>query len=201
MNRHVYSFLYHVLHGALRLWHPIFRVKGRENIPTEGNFVICANHRGMMDPVWLLFGMKATKGCPHIMAKASIMKIPIIAPILKSAGVFGVRRGENDINAVKNGLSTLKNGKNLMLFPEGTRVKPGKTVEAKPGAVLLAMRTGTPILPAYLETKRWPFSPMRCVFGAPYIPQAENLRRPTPEELQCRSRELMETIYALGETK
>ena len=200
MNRHVYSFLYHTVQIFLRIWHPVFRVEGRENIPTEGNFVICANHSGLADPIWLLFALKASQKCPRIMAKESVMKLPILGSILLSAGVFGVRRGENDIAAVKEGLSTLKSGQNLLLFPEGTRVKPGKTVEAKSGAVMLSMRTGTPVLPIYLEQKRHIFSPMRCVIGAPYMPQADNPRRPTPEELHSRSRELMEKIYAMGET-
>lgn len=199
MNRHVYSFLYHVVHGVLRLWHPVFRVQGRENIPQESNFLICANHRGLTDPLWILFALKARRKCPRIMAKDSVMRIPVIGPILKSAGVFGVKRGENDIAAVKEALAALKSGQNLLLFPEGTRVKPGKTVEAKSGAVMLAIRTATPILPIYLEHQRHPFSPMRCIIGVPYTPQADNPRRPTPEELHRQSRELMKKIYALGE--
>lgn len=199
MNRHVYSFLYHAAQVIVRIWHPVFRVTGREHIPAEGNYVICANHSGLADPLWLLFALQAKKQCPRIMAKESLMKVPIIGAILKSAGVFGVRRGENDIAAVKEGLSALKTGQNLMLFPEGTRVKPGKVVEPKSGAVMLAMRTGTPILPIYLERKRHIFSPMRCIIGEAYLPMAENLRRPTPEELHTGCRELMEKIYAMGE--
>ena len=192
--------IYWFCRAVLFFWHPVFRVQGRENIPPEGNFLICANHRGMMDPLWILFALKLSRTCPRIMAKESLMKIPVLGSILKRIGVFGVRRGENDIAAVKEGLSALKSGKNLMIFPEGTRVKPGSTVQAKSGPVLLAMRTGTPVLPVYVETRRFPFSPMRCIIGQAYMPQAENLRRPTPEELHTRSRELMEKIYALGET-
>lgn len=201
MSRTVYTILYGICRFFLFLWHPVFRVTGREHLPEDRNLVICPNHRGMADPLWVLFALKASKQCPRIMAKASVMQIPILGGILKAAGVFGVRRGENDIAAVKEGLSALKNGQGLLLFPEGTRVKPGKTAEAKSGAVMLSMRTAAPILPIYLETKRFPFSPMRCVIGQPYLPQAENLRRPTPEELHAAAQDLMKKIYALGETK
>ena len=201
MNRYLYTFLYHAVHAVLRIWHPVFRVEGRENIPTEGNYLICANHSGLADPIWLLFALKCDQKCPRIMAKESVLRIPILGKILKKVGVFGVKRGENDINAVKEGLQTLKTGKNLLLFPEGTRVRPNKPAEAKSGAILLAMRTNTPILPIFLQAERRPFSPLRCVIGKPYLPQAENLRRPTPEELHHGSKELMKKIYALGESK
>lgn len=201
MNPTVYTILYGICRFFLFLWHPVFRVTGRENIPADTHVVLCANHRGMADPFWILFALKSSGGCPRIMAKDAVMRIPLLGRLLKTAGVFGVRRGENDITAVKEGLSCLKGGRSLLLFPEGTRVKPGQTVEAKSGALLLSMRTSTPILPIYLETRRFPFSPMRCVIGKAYLPEAENLRRPTPEELHRGSRELMDKIYALGETK
>lgn len=201
MNRVAYKCLYHIVHFAMRLWHPVFRVEGRENIPADGNYLICANHSGLADPLWLLFALKCTEKNPKIMAKDSVLRIPILGIILKKIGVFGVKRGENDISAIKKGLATLKNGENLMLFPEGTRVKPGKVVEAKSGALLLAMRTATPVLPIYLQAQRRPFGPLRCVIGKAYLPQAENLRRPTPEELHSGSKELMQKIYALGEPK
>ena len=201
MKLFLYQFLYWLVRSILFLWHPVLRVTGRENIPQEQNLVICANHRGMADPIWILFAMRCTRGCPRIMAKESVTKIPVLGAVLKYFGIFGVRRGENDIQAIKEALATLKSGQSLLLFPEGTRVKPGCRIPAKSGGVMLAMRTGTPVLPVYLETKRYPFSPMRCVIGSPYDPHAENPRRATPEELHVRTQELMDTIYALGESK
>lgn len=197
----LYSVLYVLVFPFLRLWHPVFRVEGRENIPTEGNYLICANHSGLADPLWLFYALRLRTKCPRIMAKDSVMRVPVLGAFLRYMGVFGVKRGENDIGAVKESLAALKGGENLMLFPEGTRVKPGKTVPAKSGAVLLAMRTGTPILPIYLEPKRHPFSALHCVIGKPYLPTAENLRRPSPDELHGQSKALMEKIYALGEGK
>ena len=195
-----YTFLYRLVQIGLRIWHPVFRVTGRENIPQDQNLVICGNHSGMADPIWILFAMGLSKECPCIMAKEEVMKIPVLGKILGSLGVFPVRRGENDVNAVKHGLACLKSGKSLLLFPEGTRVKKGKTVEPKSGAVLFATRTGTPILPVYVEPRRFPFSPTRCVIGKPWTPSTAE-RKATPEELHSLSGELMAIIYGLGETK
>lgn len=196
----VYPFLYYLVQFFLRLWHPVFRVTGRKNVEKGQQLIICGNHSGMMDPAWLLFALKMNKKCPAIIAKESVMKIPVIGAILKSQGVFGVRRGENDVNAVKNGLSALKAGKSLMLFPEGTRVKKGKVIEPKSGAVMFSLRTKTPIVPMYLTAKRYPFSPMRCVIGKPWMPEIEGTK-PTQEELHNLTAVLMEKIYKLGETK
>jgi 1-acyl-sn-glycerol-3-phosphate acyltransferase len=192
----LYPFLYGLVRGVLALYHPVFKVKGRENLPAECQLIICGNHSGMADPIWLLFALKLNKSCPAIMAKASVMKIPLLGKILKHYGVFGVNRGENDISAVKNGLSALRNGKHLLLFPEATRVKKGKIVEPKNGAVMFSLRSGTPILPVWLEAKRYPFSPLRCVIGEPWMPQCAEAK-PSQEEMSRLTRELMEKIYAL----
>jgi len=195
-----YPFLYHIVHIAMRLWHPVFRVKGREHVRKGQQLIICGNHSGMADPIWLLFALKLNKACPAIAAKEEVMRVPLLGAFLKKFGVFGVRRGENDVSAVKNGLAALKAGKNLLLFPEGTRVKKGKVIEPKNGAVMFALRTNTPILPVYLTPKRFPFSPLRCVIGKPWMPECENAK-PTQEELHDLTMTLMEKIYALGEEK
>ncbi len=195
-----YPFLYRLVQVGLRFWHPVFRVTGRENVPTDQNLVICGNHSGMADPIWILFALNFSKSCPCVMAKESVLKIPVIGRILKAAGVFPVRRGENDVNAVKHGLACLKAGQSMILFPEGTRVKKGKVVEPKSGAVLFATRTDTPILPVFVENKRFPFSPMRCVIGKPWTPPTAE-KKATPEELHSLTKELMTMIYELGEAK
>lgn len=192
-----YPFLYSLVHAAMRIWHPVFRVTGRENIPQGQPVVICPNHSGLADPIWVLFAMNCRRECPGIMAKEQVMQVPILGRFLRALGVFPVRRGENDVNAVKHGLGCLKGGRSLLLFPEGTRVKKGKTVEPKSGAVMFALRTGTPILPVYLETRRFPFSPMRCVIGAPWTPVTRE-KKATPEEMHALAQELMDKIYALG---
>ncbi len=192
----VYPFLYRLVRCVMFLWHPVFMVKGRENIPTDTQLILCGNHSGMADPIWMLFALKLNKSCPAIIAKASVMKIPVVGRILKSQGVFGVNRGEIDMSAVKNGLSALRDGKHLLLFPEATRVKPGKVIEPKNGAVMFSLRTNTAILPIWLEAKRFPFSPLHCVIGEPWMPESAE-KKPTQEEMTTLTRELMDKIYAL----
>ena len=153
-------------------WHPIFRVYGRENVKKDGRMMICANHSGAADPLWIVFALKLPH-VPRIMAKKEVMQVPVLGRFLRHIGVFGVDRENADINAIKTGLRCLNDDQQLLIFPEGTRVKHGEKVEPKRGAVTLAVRTKTPILPVYLSTKRSLFSPLICVIGEPYMLQME----------------------------
>ena len=186
-----------VVRVVLFFWHPVFRVIGRNNVPESGRLMICANHSGMADPIWIYFALKLGH-VPRIMAKQEVMKVPVLSQLLRYFGVFGVDRDGADVNAVKTALRCLNDEQQLLIFPEGTRVRFGTSVEPRRGAATLAARTNTPILPVYLTQKRRPFSPLVCVIGEPYFLQYEG-KRATDEELQKCSEDLMQRIYRLGE--
>lgn len=192
-----YRLLYAVIRAVLFLYHPVFRVIGKENVPMGGRLLICPNHRGMADPLWILFAL-GFDHVPRIMAKKEVMKVPVLGRFLQRLGVFGVDRGGNDVNAIKTGLRCLKEDHQLLIFPEGSRVKPGKHLAPKRGVMVLSHRTDTPILPVYISTKRYPFSPMTCVIGKPYKPEYPN-DRPTDAQLEQQAQELMDRIYEMGE--
>ena len=84
------------------------------------------------------------------------------------------------------------------MFPEGTRVQPGKEGDAHSGAAMLATRTGVPIVPVYIPRKKKWFRKTTIVFGEPYIPEFEG-RRATSEDYKRISTDLMARIGALGE--
>ena len=111
-------------------------------------------------------------------------------------GAYGIDRGGADLAAVKATLTYLKSGTSVIVFPEGTRVRPGKTVEPKTGAAMLAMRAGVPILPVYITQRKRPFCPIRLVFGEPYTPEIAG-KRPTAAELEAITADLMERIYRM----
>lgn len=192
------DYWFHVLYTVIWPFFHLFRpicVEGRENIP-DGPAVICPNHSSLGDPFFVVFAFGRMP--VRAMAKIQIMRVPFIGWILGKAGVFGVDREKADIKAMKTALKVLKSGNKLLLFPEGTRVKEGESVSIKTGAAMFATRTNAPLLPVYIPTRKKWFRPNRVVIGQPYHPVFEG-RKPTPEELDAISTDLMERVRKLGE--
>lgn len=188
----VYSILW-VLAGILFPW----KSKGREFVPAEGGVVLCANHTSLLDPILVL--LAATKKRQmHVVAKAELFKIPVLNWILKGIGIIPVKRGLSDVTSFKECLRVLRNGELLLIFPEGTRVKEGKKVEPHSGAVVMAARANVPVMPVYVGKKKRLFRKTDVVFGEPYQLEFEG-RKPTHEESQRMTEELMARICALGE--
>lgn len=149
--------------GSLRSWffHPgsaicgflgrVFfgaRVDGTERIPRDGAFIVVANHCSNFDPPLLGWAVGNSSGrVVHFMSKIEMRSWPIIGWLATQAGVYFVRRGENDRSAQRFSLEALANGRPIAVFPEGTRSRDGRMREFKPGATYLALRSGAPILP------------------------------------------------------
>ena len=191
----VYSLVYRVIAIAFAIVHP-WRAKGNTQMP-EGGVLICGNHSTLSDPLFVALCLSNRQQC-RIMAKIELMRIPVLGFILKKAGVIGVDRGKADVQAIKTAMKALKDGQRLLIFPEGTRVEEGNEGNAHTGAAMLATRTGVPIVPVYIPRKKNWFKKTTLVFGEPYQPTFEG-RKPTPEDYERISGELMARIYALEE--
>lgn len=195
MRNKMYAVLYPVIWIFMKIFHPWIAV-GVENIP-DGAALICGNHSTLGDPLYVVCCMGG-KRQTHVMAKAEIMKWPVIGFLLKKAGIIGINRGKSDMAAVKECLRVLKNGEKLLMFPEGTRVKDGETSEARTGAAMFATRTGTPLVPVYIPPRKRRFQKTTVVFGQPYHPEFEG-RKPSADDYQRIADDLLVRINALGE--
>ena len=187
-----YRVVYSVVYILYQLIYPL-RVIGRENLP-DTPAVICPRHCSAVDPPMVCIGMTLRRH-PRIIAKMELLQIPVLGKILYKIGVFGVRRGENDIAPIRNGLRSLKEGSQLIIFPEGHRVHEGETAEAQTGAIMFALKAGVPLVPVYL-TRAKRFHRMTMVVGQPYHPQIAG-KRATPQEYRALADELLAKIYAL----
>ncbi len=190
----MYSFLYLLVWPFFNFVHPC-RVIGRENIPA-GGALICANHFYASDPFFIAFAFRLCHQL-RVMAKAELIRVPIIGWLLNKAGIFGVERGKGDVAAIKTAMRYLKDGNKVLLFPEGTRAKAGEALEAKTGAAMLALRTGVPIVPVYVPSKHKWFGRTPVVIGEAYFPQTAG-KRATAEEYQVIADDLMCRIKALA---
>ena len=118
--------------------------------------------------------------------------------ILKKAGMIFVDRGKADIGAVKAAMKYLKNDQQILIFPEGTRVSEEESAAAKGGVSMLSVRTGSPSVPVYLDSKKRIFHRAHIVFGEPYFPEVSG-RKGTAEDYQRIADEALRRIYHLKE--
>lgn len=192
----MFAFLYCIVYPFFNLVHPC-RPIGRENVP-QGAALLCPNHTGLSDPLFVVFAL-GLRNRPQVMAKEEFMRTPLLGWLLGKAGVFAVKRGKSDVGAIKRAIKCLKSGDKLLLFPEGTRSKDGELGEGKTGAAMLALRTGTPIVPIYVPAKKYWFRRTPVVFGEAFYPQAVN-GKGSAEEYEAITADLLSRIEALGES-
>jgi len=120
---------------------------GKENIPQQGPLLIASHHASFLDPVIVSLGLKEPI-C--FLARASLFRPPL-GWIISILFAYPLRREGGDLAALKSAQELLKNGRVVLLFPEGTRSKDGRVDSFKPGIGLLALRAAVPILPVYLQ--------------------------------------------------
>jgi 1-acyl-sn-glycerol-3-phosphate acyltransferase len=140
---------------------------GHELVPETGAAVVASNHFSEVDPVVL--GLH----CPrtlYYMAKIELLSIPIVGELLHWTGAFAVRRGEGDRDALRVARWAVHEGHVAGIFAEGTRQQFGYPGPMHPGAAMLAIQEGVPLVPAGIDTFGWNLKNRRTcclVWGEP----------------------------------
>lgn len=168
---------------------PFFRwvVKGKKNIPQKGPVLFCCNHLHIADPpvVASCIPLKAV-----FMAKEDLWHDKWNRYWVENFGAFPVRRDAFDREAIKQAEAWLQKGISLIMFPEGERSKTLQLKRALPGAALIALRTGVPVVPVaisgteYIRNLKWAFfhhPKITVAFGRLLTPPAAN-GKPTREQ-------------------
>ncbi len=183
------------------IFHLLFRIRieGKENIPCEGAYVVCSNHKSLMDPpmlgVCLPFPVR-------FMAKEELFRNKIFGGIIRAVGAFPIKRGKSDVGALRAAMKMLENGENVAIFPEGTRSKGDTMRRGKQGAALIAMKAGVNILPVGIEGQYKLFHKLTFRIGK-VIPLEEYFaQKITGDELQeLTDKTIMPAIGALAGVK
>lgn len=123
-------------------------VIGLENIPQNGNFLVASNHISNVDP--FIVGVSCRKRFAYI-AKEELFENPIVGHILRSLDAFPIKRNSSDLGALRTTLKKLKEGRSVVLFPEGTRRREGQEQKIQSGIGFLAVKTRLPVVPVYLD--------------------------------------------------
>ena len=125
---------------------------GAYRVPAEGGAVVVANHFSAIDHP--LIGTLSPRPL-YFLAKSELMAIPGLGALLAWLGVFGVRRGESDREAVRRARELVREGHLVCIHVEGTRQRFGHPGPLHPGALMIAMQEGVPVIPLGLDTFGW----------------------------------------------
>lgn len=195
MTTRFYRFFHAFFFVIFKIFCP-FTAYGLENLPKDRPVVLCPNHANAVDPILVCLSLRGTVPV-RVMAKKELMETPVVGRFLSKMGVFSVDRGNSDLAAVKTAIKSVRDGSNLLIFPEGTRVRQEGDVRAKGGVAMIALRTGAPLVPVYAGGRHKFLRHTRIYFGEPYEPKTET-RHGTAEEYQRFADEVLRRAYELG---
>jgi 1-acyl-sn-glycerol-3-phosphate acyltransferase len=128
-------------------------VRGREYLPSEGPALIASQHQSAFDTlVWLTLLPR----CSYVV-KRELARIPMFGGLLRPAGMIVVDRsaGASALRQlVRDARRAAAEGRQIVIFPEGTRGEPGRPQPLHPGIAAVAVRTGLPIIPVVTDSGR-----------------------------------------------
>jgi glycerol-3-phosphate dehydrogenase (NAD(P)+) len=156
---------------------------GREFVPKKGPVILAANHRSFLDPFVI-----ATLGRRpfYYVAKREMFANRLQGWALNALGAFPVDRGNGDNEMLETAKTILARGDALMIFPEGTRTRPGTLGQPRRGVGRLALETGAPVVPvAVIGTEAirrgWRIRPHRVRIRAGRALTFPRVESPSPQ--------------------
>jgi 1-acyl-sn-glycerol-3-phosphate acyltransferase len=166
-----------------------WRVTGLEHLPAEGPALIASMHQSAFDTV--IWPTLAPRFC--YVLKQELMRIPLFGGLLRATGMIPVDRaaGPAAMRALlRDADRAVANQRQIVIFPEGTRVAVGNVVPLQPGVAALAQRARLPVIPVATDSgKCWSRRAFRKQAGVIHIallpPIAPGLKR---DELLTRLR-------------
>lgn len=181
------------------------RVQGAEHLPTTGSFILAANHHNYLDGVVL--GVAVPRPIAFLVMPRVYRATRLHPPLHRRIGSIPVNLERPDPGAIKRVLRALDAGRVVGIFPEGPFSQEGRLVPGQPGAALIALRAGVPIVPAailgtyealrarrfYVPRRR----PLAVSFGSPLVfdrPRHRPIARAERDEVTHR---IMSEIAAL----
>jgi long-chain acyl-CoA synthetase len=161
-----------------------FRVSGVENLPAQGPYLLCSNHQSYIDPIllgtvlpWSVFRSTFALGTSEIFGQGFMRRLA------RWLRVVVLDPDANLVPAMRAGAFGLRQGRVLILYPEGERTNTGNLTVFRKGAAILSIHTQSPIVPiaidgfyeAWPRHKKYPrFTDLSLKIGKPIAPPPES---------------------------
>ena len=205
------SFLYMFIHGLAR---GVFRsafgitVINREKLIEEGPAVLVCNHQSFLDPP-LIGALYANP--IHFLARKSLTNSPLLRWLFPHANVITVDQLRPDPAAVIRFIREVRQGKRVLIFPEGSRTPDGEIKDAMPGIGLILGRLGPdiPVQPLRIEgafeclpihSNKLHLRPITVSVGAPIPLTEQDFNAKGREAQRALAAKIMDAIRALPTT-
>lgn len=124
-------------------------LRGREHIP-DGPVIFMSNHQSNFDILALEASMPRRI---YWVAKKELFAIPVFGPSMRRGGYIPLDRsdGRKALRSMDNAAAIIRDGKSVVMFPEGTRSKDRRLLPFKRGGFLLALKAGVPVVPVTIN--------------------------------------------------
>ena len=171
-----------ILQPFFRVWFRLGRI-GREHIPAHGAVILASNHRSFLDP--FVIAVMVRRPIYFVAKKELFLFHPVISWLLSALGAFPIDRGASDQESMATARAILDRGEIVLMFPEGTRIRPGSLGRPRRGVGRLALETGAPVVPvAVIGTEAvrrgWRIRPHKVGIRAGRALRFPRVERPSP---------------------
>ena len=150
-----YQHIQYVLRLAVNAGNVDLQLRGKENIPRENGFMMYANHQGLFDV--MAIGATCDNPLAAVMKK-ELKDVPLLKQIMQCTNSFAMDREDvrQSLTVIQSVIQEVKQGRNYLIFPEGTRSKTGNTMgEFHGGSFRCAIKAKCPIVPvAFVDSFR-----------------------------------------------
>ena len=167
------------------------RSYGADRIPARGGVVLAFNHFSWIDIPCV--GWVCRRNL-YFLAKVEAHGVPGLGQVIRSFGTLSVRRGESDRDAVRRMREVVRDGNALGVFVEGTRQRSGVPGQVQPGAAMVAVQEGVPVVCGAIHgSQDWKlgnFHPCTIAWGEPW-----RVGELTRDEVSARIKEEIGTLW------
>jgi 1-acyl-sn-glycerol-3-phosphate acyltransferase len=151
-------------------------ISGLENYPRRGPALVVINHLGDPDAILLLAGLP---DLPEVIGKIELRDIPMLRLVAELYGVIWIHRGQPDRRAISVALEALRQGRRILIAPEGRESVSGALETGTEGTAFLALKTGVPVVPVTItgsefrriesNIKKFHRTPLTIRVGNPFV--------------------------------